>query len=298
MNRPHNMNRPQKPAHTGFTLIELLVVIAIIAILAAILFPVFQSVRENARRTTCASNEKQIGLGLIQYLQDSEETFPPTVTEREGPKSGPNAIASDQDALQYSIRGRLAGYVPKGSPTDGGVWKDPDGLPWNNISTGAAGPPTSATPPATYIIYWANDYGLNINEGNESTTTTGVSTASHNYFTNAANTTFGFNENVTLAKVQAPTSFLIATDAARFDTALGRGSLTPQYLDPTSGAATSYDTDPSTGWTASPTQAAVAARHRQGFNALYSDGHVKYKQVQQIWRSKADNDFRTDPTGS
>ena len=60
----------------GFTLIELLVVIAIIAILAAILFPVFQSVRENARAITCASNEKQLGLGMIQYTQDSDEKFP------------------------------------------------------------------------------------------------------------------------------------------------------------------------------------------------------------------------------
>jgi prepilin-type N-terminal cleavage/methylation domain-containing protein len=59
----------------GFTLIELLVVIAIVAILAAILFPVFAQAREMARRTTCTSNLRQMGAGLMMYVQDYDETF-------------------------------------------------------------------------------------------------------------------------------------------------------------------------------------------------------------------------------
>ena len=70
------MQYGHKRMPNGFTLIELLVVIAIIAILAAILFPVFGRARENARRSSCQSNLKQLGLGLLQYAQDYDETLP------------------------------------------------------------------------------------------------------------------------------------------------------------------------------------------------------------------------------
>jgi prepilin-type N-terminal cleavage/methylation domain-containing protein/prepilin-type processing-associated H-X9-DG protein len=66
----------RQTGNNGFTLIELLVVIAIIAILAAILFPVFAKVREKARQTSCLSNEKQLGLGFAQYVQDNDEQYP------------------------------------------------------------------------------------------------------------------------------------------------------------------------------------------------------------------------------
>lgn len=84
----------------AFTLIELLVVIAIIAILAAILFPVFAQARESARMTSCLSNQKQLALGILQYVQDYDETHPmvfysasPTLTGAPDQPWGPWANA-------------------------------------------------------------------------------------------------------------------------------------------------------------------------------------------------------------
>src|SRR5579875_2583519 len=68
------------PSHNrrhGFTLVELLVVIAIISVLAAILFPAFASAREKARQIACLSNEKQMGLAVMQYSQDNDESIVP-----------------------------------------------------------------------------------------------------------------------------------------------------------------------------------------------------------------------------
>ncbi len=94
----------------GFTLIELLVVIAIIAILAAILFPVFQKVRENARRASCASNLKQISIAVTQYIQDADERLP----------FGENWRPSvDQCGLKYQVNPFLKANAVWLCPSDG-----------------------------------------------------------------------------------------------------------------------------------------------------------------------------------
>lgn len=73
-----------KVSKHGFTLIELLVVIAIISLLAAILFPVFARARENARRSNCQANLKQLALSIIQYTQDADERYPMWCTDVDG----------------------------------------------------------------------------------------------------------------------------------------------------------------------------------------------------------------------
>lgn len=69
-------HRDSKSTFKGFTLIEILVVVAIIALLAAIMFPVFARARENARKSSCLSNLKQISLGWMMYTQDYDEMAP------------------------------------------------------------------------------------------------------------------------------------------------------------------------------------------------------------------------------
>ncbi len=98
----------QNTYKSGFTLIELLVVIAIIAILAAILFPVFQKVRENARRISCASNMKQLGLAVTQYTQDSDEMMP-------GITYGNNGVNTPGGWLYYSAYSPTTYQVAQGS---------------------------------------------------------------------------------------------------------------------------------------------------------------------------------------
>ena len=97
--------------HSAFTLIELLVVIAIIAALAAILFPVFAKAREKARQAACMSNLKQIGLGILQYNQDFDETFPLSVVTPVATPP-PGALVGWADAIQPYIKNRQVFSCP------------------------------------------------------------------------------------------------------------------------------------------------------------------------------------------
>jgi prepilin-type N-terminal cleavage/methylation domain-containing protein/prepilin-type processing-associated H-X9-DG protein len=119
----------------AFTLIELLVVISIIAALAAVVFPVFAKVREKARQIGCASHQRQLGMALLQYVQDYDETFPWAFSHHDRSfwlskidpyvKSGSNSdtvslTCPDAGTAQqsYSTNGQVVGLL--GDPATGG----------------------------------------------------------------------------------------------------------------------------------------------------------------------------------
>ncbi len=303
----------------AFTLIELLVVIAIIAILAAILFPVFAQAREKARQASDTSNLKQIGLGFLQYQQDYDEYFPPSVTERYSPSSdytqyGSSTNASgwvdtQAEAAQFSIRGILDPYIKSS-----GIWHDPSQIAqWSDPTVtaavsgttsidGIAGDPTA---------WYSSDYGFNFDESvwdltGRSTWPSGVDGYGG---TSAQAPTSGdvpdsglfegsgpfvgdgFNGLVNLAKITSPGTFILGADSARNGKA-SRGSLTPNgallsnektLYSAITATTTNWPPIASSSWNYDPTQASIALRHSNKANFLFGDGHVKLLAPEQVY---------------
>ena len=311
MLHPIQPAQPQK--RQGFTLIELLVVIAIIALLAAILFPVFQKVRENARRTQCLSNLKQIGLASIQYTQDYDElNYPHRINCPGGAPCNPLLAANGGPAPAGSVTGNalsrtfwismLQAYTKSYD-----VFKCPD-TPNAWTGTDSQGSDCGGDPSANQ-----NSIGCG-----------GVGYGGEN--------SYGHNDcwvspagvGSSLSSITRPASTIIITDATYYGVApdvsnqsgiaanyngvsdpatlavdkayvAGLGAQYPQYWANLGNSKYSYAS--STGAPGNPTSANLAnvqARHTSLINCEFSDGHAKAIRYEQVvgniclWATDAD----------
>lgn len=100
----------------GFTIVELLVVIAVIIILIAVLLPGLRQAKETAKRITCLSNVKQIGLGMIEYSQDYNGYFPMPIYS----SNYPSTLKDMAFMIEDYVKGKVF-FCPSVSPQK--IWE-------------------------------------------------------------------------------------------------------------------------------------------------------------------------------
>jgi prepilin-type N-terminal cleavage/methylation domain-containing protein/prepilin-type processing-associated H-X9-DG protein len=236
------MSKSRTFQRRGFTLIELLVVIAIIAILAAILFPVFARAREQARKASCQSNLKQIGLAISMYVQDYDETYPMAYMGYSAVNQDWYGDTSTHGAYWYTI---FQPYVKNKQllicPTAGDLKTHSGGYGWNICGTKYTGASDGS----------GNGFGYN------------ASTASTQRETPT-------NTFVHLAEVQEASNTVIVGDPP--SNGYSNGDL---YLYPAAGV--NYLPVLHGGQVGPFLSGTVTLSDRSGGgNYLFADGHVKY----------------------
>ncbi|HWD41450.1 MAG TPA: prepilin-type N-terminal cleavage/methylation domain-containing protein, partial [Fimbriimonas sp.] len=152
----------------AFTLIELLVVIAIIAILAAILFPVFAQAKAAAKKTSDLSNNKQIALGVLMYMNDSDDMTPITYSVAQGGDWWTARMTSWKDETLPYIKNGGRPYNngdPYLTPGNGGIFQSPiSNANWSDISPLYWGWPP-APGPGDMTTRFPRGYAMNQNVG-------------------------------------------------------------------------------------------------------------------------------------
>ena len=258
---------PHSRRVSAFTLIELLVVIAIIAILAAILFPVFARARENARRSSCQSNLKQIGLGFEQYKNDYDQFYPGSLVNNVSWSTLIDPYLKSQQIFvcpSSSEGATSAAYVTPATPyysvsstaaSVGGLAKSSYGR--NNIlnrSNPGASPSFTGWVQAGWGNGFPSDPAGNLYKSG---------------FVNPTAQSNALNESV----VEDPAGAIHIFDSMA--TSDNENSIR------------SINTEVRTDRFPANTASKVAARHFDGFNALYGDGHVKFRR----WGSTSAGDW-------
>ena len=251
----------------GFTLIELLIVISIIALLAAILFPVFSKARENARRASCASNLKQMGLGILQYAQDYDEIMVPAWLDGTCDAEG--------------------GWVPTNGSCNSPAVAAVGNFKWMDLiqpyvkSTQIFNCPSA--PRTTYLTY---------QEANGANYGHYAANLTYRDSGDAASPPFSWSGVPTnLAKIAAPATTVMVTDGRGFLSTAGPNCvLTWGGIPPTSelvlrepGVYSSVTYNVRT-WvfTGNNPKSALAERHLETINVLWTDGHVKAVKLQAL----------------
>lgn len=240
----------------GFTLIELLVVISVVALLAAILFPVFARARENARRASCAANLKQLGLGMLQYIQDYDDNY--------SPYAGVGSTYLWMDLAQPYVKNELIFNCPG-----------------QTFGTGT---------------YDTKKYAASTNRDVLTNFDFGSYAINYAYFdsnsdaltapTSAINGTSSTNYQCTLSRVRKPSETIWVTDSDNYYTAGGNNSQRSAF---TAANGPSISSQNGVRYLSAANYANTTERHLRTANVLWCDGHVKAQPLEKLLAKNASN---------